>query len=957
MFAALHSHSNSITKSIFALVVALILASALGAAVRADAPSPLAYLPISNGFRVDVLNLQDGTTIGELPMRAGLYYGVAISNNGTRLYVSNEYENSLVVFDTLNWSEITAIALPDHGYVDGCDPSEVVLSPDNTRVYVACGNASSIEIIDTATNTIIDSFGVGYPRGMAISPDGSILYVGSFYNNTLRIVDLTSENLDQRILGVGLPCEVAVSPLGDRVYITHCPYDDITVVDPTGTVNYPNGKIIDTIPMLGAKGFAFNQTGTLMYVGNSPEGYNENGQVTVIDIAADANDVVAQIAVHESPGQLQMDSSYRCLYVHNAGSGTLEAIDLHTNTASHSVQIPGGFMARGDYLNQTPAAQTMQFSNATYHVNDSGGAIQITVTRACHSIGAASVAYATSDGSAVAGTEYQAANGTLNFADGELSKTFTVNILDDGQYHGSLNFNLTLSDPTDAFLGNPSAATVTIDETTPAANLDVSVEVSPDGVATGDEITYCYTIYNTGPDTAMNLNLTTEVGNGTTFASYQIADCGGGGGGGESFNQLKRVNGNAYPTLSPECNTPAVGATGTIVCTWDSLEQYSNVSVEIVLNATATEGEITQSATVASAIADPWSDGNSVESTVNILTSAYYVSENGDCGSFAPCADNVYDALDNLSANGTLTLLGGTYSGFNARQRSVTFAGNITMLGNARNIHHAILQAFVFRFQDGSTLQANQITNNGVIISEPYSQYVSPNSQAYFYDALEQTTVVLIAGDSELGETTLQVNAGATPPTCGTQALPVSTVKRWFNLTPTNHELENGATVRFYFDNSELNSQNPNALVVWHCNGTVWESLGGTADSANHFVEVQNVKAFSPFALGPAAPTSATLVATKAKLHKKGGVVVKWETGMELNVIGFNVYRSAKRDGAYKLVKPEIIAAKSPGEAIGNKYNLRDKHAKSGKTYFYKIEVVKASGDAEWSEPLKVKGK
>jgi hypothetical protein len=65
----------------------------------------------------------------------------------------------------------------------------------------------------------------------------------------------------------------------------------------------------------------------------------------------------------------------------------------------------------------TPApttSGTLQFSNTTYSQSENGTSATITVTRTGGSSGAASVQYATSNGTATAGSDYTATSGTLN---------------------------------------------------------------------------------------------------------------------------------------------------------------------------------------------------------------------------------------------------------------------------------------------------------------------------------------------------------------------------------------------------------------------------------------------------------------------------------------------------------------------------------------------------------------
>src|SRR4029077_1392120 len=106
---------------------------------------------------------------------------------------------------------------------------------------------------------------------------------------------------------------------------------------------------------------------------------------------------------------------------------------------------------------------TLQFDSAGYSVNENGGTATITVTRTGGSDGPVSVDYATSNGTATAGSDYTTASGTLNFAAGETSKTFTVPITNDTLVEGDETVNLTLSNPSGgATLGSQNTATLTI---------------------------------------------------------------------------------------------------------------------------------------------------------------------------------------------------------------------------------------------------------------------------------------------------------------------------------------------------------------------------------------------------------------------------------------------------------------------------------------------------------------
>ncbi len=166
---------------------------------------------------------------------------------------------------------------------------------------------------------------------------------------------------------------------------------------------------------------------------------------------------------------------------------------------------------------------TLHFSAASYSVNENGGAATITVTRAGGSAGSVSVHYATSDGTATAGSDYTAASGTLTFADGETSKTFTVPIIDDAAVENPETVTLTLNNPTGgAALDPPATATLTIvsDDTTNQP-VTATYQQGVNGYAgtTDADISTQYAQY-TGGNGSTNVN-------GDQLGTYQLAGTNG----------------------------------------------------------------------------------------------------------------------------------------------------------------------------------------------------------------------------------------------------------------------------------------------------------------------------------------------------------------------------------------------------------------------------------------------
>lgn len=112
---------------------------------------------------------------------------------------------------------------------------------------------------------------------------------------------------------------------------------------------------------------------------------------------------------------------------------------------------------------EAAASGTVTYSSASYAVSQSAGSLTVTVKRSGGSSGSASVTYATANGSAVGGTNFTAATGTLRWADGDASsRSFTVALKKSPAFSGSRTFTVALSRPRRVTLGTPSKATVTI---------------------------------------------------------------------------------------------------------------------------------------------------------------------------------------------------------------------------------------------------------------------------------------------------------------------------------------------------------------------------------------------------------------------------------------------------------------------------------------------------------------
>ncbi|HEU0011173.1 MAG TPA: Calx-beta domain-containing protein, partial [Verrucomicrobiae bacterium] len=172
-----------------------------------------------------------------------------------------------------------------------------------------------------------------------------------------------------------------------------------------------------------------------------------------------------------------------------------------------------------------PSPSFLQFSAGAFTTSEDGGTVAITVTRTGSSAGAASVHYATSDGTALTGSDYAGASGVLNLANGQTSAVVVVSIQNDLVPEPDETIHLTLSAPSGGpALGSPTEAVLTIHDDDPASpgTLQFSSESYSVSESDGEAI---ITVLRTGGTNGL-VSAEFYVADGTANASDYVAATG-----------------------------------------------------------------------------------------------------------------------------------------------------------------------------------------------------------------------------------------------------------------------------------------------------------------------------------------------------------------------------------------------------------------------------------------------
>jgi hypothetical protein len=155
-------------------------------------------------------------------------------------------------------------------------------------------------------------------------------------------------------------------------------------------------------------------------------------------------------------------------------------------TSATNAQIETTFVRATIIDNDAPAG-TPLVSVSDPFVDEQSGAVTFTVTLDRPSTGVVSMNYGTVNGTALAGTDYVATSGTLNFAPGEVAKTVTVSLVNNALAELDESFSLQLTGLTGATTLDAFGTAVIAANDAPAA---ATPFVTVDDVTVGEQDTY-----------------------------------------------------------------------------------------------------------------------------------------------------------------------------------------------------------------------------------------------------------------------------------------------------------------------------------------------------------------------------------------------------------------------------------------------------------------------------------
>ncbi|HIE28917.1 TPA: hypothetical protein EYP66_16710 [Candidatus Poribacteria bacterium] len=151
------------------------------------------------------------------------------------------------------------------------------------------------------------------------------------------------------------------------------------------------------------------------------------------------------------------------------------------------------------------------------------------------------------------------------------------------------------------------------------------------------------------------------------------------------------------------------------------------------------------------------------------------------------------------------------------------------------------------------------------------------------------------------------------------------------------------ATLSFNYTDEEITGAGLNEarLKIGKYNEMAWKTMPTTRDPANNTLST-TISDFSIWAIGYEGSLPVTLSSFTAKIGSDE-IILKWNTEAEMANLGWNIFRSEKRNGKYVKINSALI--KGAGDsAISKSYEYIDDNISKGATYFYYLQAIDFNG-------------
>ena len=231
------------------------------------------------------INASTGAIAAGSPVPTGIDpYGVAVSPNGNFVYVANNNDNTVSVYQSIGGTlKQLGSAVPSGGN----NPQGIVFNPAGTFLYVLNSGSDTVTTFAADPTTgMLTPVGSPVATGVtpygvqtSVTPGGSFLYVANYGSASVSAYSLGSDGLPSPIAGSPFaagtkPFAVTVNPAGTFAYVANETDNTVSTysIDPTYGTLTPVGAPTPTGAGTNPEGVVVDPSGQYLYV----SAYNTN---------------------------------------------------------------------------------------------------------------------------------------------------------------------------------------------------------------------------------------------------------------------------------------------------------------------------------------------------------------------------------------------------------------------------------------------------------------------------------------------------------------------------------------------------------------------------------------------------------------------------------------------------------------------------------------------------------